>query len=448
VTPSLSRVMTGLLMIAVADRAVALAQGADPPRSGRELLSAAFSTSAAGVSDRADGSLRDGPPVVSSGQLSVSYRPWPVLQTRLSSGFVYQGPIRRMLPSSQQLFASFAPRVGPVGALTVNASVGYQPLFSLVPEFAPGSEALYADLAAVPDAVIDYGLSKSSSTLATGGVAWTRGLGRRTTVSANLGRNQRLFADEGDPSLRTWTAGASMQQTLTRDVSVVVQYSRQDAGVRRTLVPGSVEATDPVMAPGAPGGPAPRIVNTPLVIDDVTATLVFNRGAGIRLSRRASLDLSTGSSFSGRNRGGRSFFLNAGASLSVELAKQGTLVLSYTRGANLTGGFAEPVYSDALGLDVRQTIRRRLTASAGVSYSSGSAGLGGEGKRVDSMNGSLRANYALTRRSSAYVEAQFYQHSLGAAVVAAGAIPREQVAVSVRGGFSMQVPLLYAKPGR
>ena len=424
--PVIGALVTVLSLVA-GGRAVLLAQAGPPV--GRDVLTVSADGRVSGDNNHAGGS--GGGAASSTGQLTVNYLPvvTPVqVQVGASTGIRYDGAAGEMSLVGGNVGASAALPMGKRTNVVATGSVGYVPSYSLVANRAIPTETVLENPGLLPSQSIDFQTVKRSAHTSASSVSVSRGLTSRSSVSASYGLNQSLFVNATDPSVRSRSVQGRFQQQITKHLGFHAGYGRRIA--------------DYSSSPVNPSGDRSKV--TPAAVEDLDIGLDYSEGRAFAISRNASLNFTTGSSFAKSAGAPRRLFVTGNATFAYTLGKKGRASVDYRRAVQIVPGFGQPVFSDAVTFTATERIGRSLQLSANVAYSLGSVGApsAGAAHRYESLTGSARAGYMVGGSLSLYVQYLQYSHGLGAAVEVLRTVPREQTRHSVVGGFAYSLPLI------
>jgi hypothetical protein len=299
----------------------------------------------------------------------------------------------------------------------------YMPSYSINATPLPDAATAAATSGTLPANALDYSLTKRTLFGTLGGVTLGHNLTRRLSLALGYFASRQEFELDEDPSYLSQSMSGRLTYSLTRGLGI-------RAGFGRRLVSFNTPAGSDEIA-----------------IDDIDVGLVFTESVGI--TRTTRLSFSTGSSIRS-DEGERSAALIGTATLSQELGRRGQLALSYNRGSEVTPGFSKPVFADSLALSANYQLTRSLVASMSSFASLGEAGRSSasERNRVQSMSGSARLSYALTRALQAYGEYLVYDNFIDQGVSLIATVPRDRTSHAIRVGITIAIPLVTALPPR
>ena len=339
------------------------------------------------------------------------------------------------MPIGHRLGAGVGRSLGRRTQLRAVGSVGYIPAYSLVGEPSIPLETLVENPGLLPSVSIDYSLAKRVMYTSAGEVSLSHQLTRSGALTIGANVNRTKFANAEDPGLVDSNVSARYSQRLTRNLGFHVGYGHRLAAFSREggVLPGA-DVLDPAVA---------MAQRTPVTIEDLDIGLDFLEGRTFALSRRASLDFSTGSAFSKVGTQPRRFSITGAARFSYAVTRNGTIGFSYNRGVQFVPGFAVPVFTDAVGLNASQGVGARLVLTASTNYSIGDVGgVGGAENRHTSLTGSARGSYRLSRDAQFGIDYLVYRHRLGQAVDVIQSVPRYQLQHSVRASVTYTLPIV------
>jgi hypothetical protein len=176
----------------------------------------------------------------------------------------------------------------------------------------------------------------------------------------------------------------------------------------------------------------------------------FNGGVSYRrplsFSRRTMVGFDVGSSMLTAGLA-RSFYLTGNASLMHQISQTWAGSFGYSRSVTKIGGLATPFIADSLSAGAGGMITKHFGLNASAGYSHGAATLGLD-NAYNSINGSARIHYDLTRYVPIYVEYVYYDYQFKESIGLAPGFPVHLRRSGLRTGLSYTLPLVGRRAGQ
>ncbi len=435
------------MMLGLAVAAAAVAQSR-PPR-GRDVLLATVTVRGTGNGVLGESETEEGISGNGDAQVTVAYRPSVgrvQLQLGGTTGMRYLGTRDEWLPIGHTGGMSLGMPLGRRTSIRAMANVGYIPTFSLVGEPSIPIETLMENPGLLPSVTIDYSLVRRVMYRTSADLSLTQQIGTGTSFSVGGTFNQTTFPDKADPSMGGLNGSARFTHRLTRYLGFHAGYTRQEALVTQRIsspVESAIPETEGLALADGLAVTQPVDTETPVVIEDLDVGLDFLQARSLRLSRKTTLNFSTGSSLVQVDRRPRQIGLTAQASLSYLASASATAALNYSRGVQMVPGVSRPVFADTISVNGVRTVGRRFQLSANSAYSLGHAGDTVQNRgRITNLSGSARAAYTFSERGRVSLDYLVTRHRLGEDVGVVDTVPRFLFRHSLRMSLSFAIPLV------
>jgi hypothetical protein len=138
---------------------------------------------------------------------------------------------------------------------------------------------------------------------------------------------------------------------------------------------------------------------------------------------------------------GTLYKLEASASAQYPFLRSWSVGSTYRRGVEYIAVLREPVFRDAVRLEVSGLLGERIDVTASAGSSVGQSALARSGQRFDTYTGTTRVRYALARSFALYGEYLYYFYDFGSAATLAPDLPNRFEQHGVRVGL-----MLWARP--
>jgi len=376
-------------------------------------------------------------------QVMLVYRPqWRAASVQVggTTGLRYLGARDELLPIGHTVGATVGVPIGRRTMVQGMANAGYIPTFSLAGAPSIPIETLMENPGLLPSVTIDYSLVRRAMYRSGVSLNANHAFTRRTSLTVGLNVDRSTFTDKADPSMGSLNASVRLSQRLTRYFGVRAGYARRQASVTQFGTPGASPAG--VVTNGTTAA-VPGVTSTPLVVEDLDIGVDFAQAKALRLSRRATLNFSTGSSFAQVDRRPRRFGVTVQSSLAYLVSASTNATVNYSRGVQLVPGVSRPVFADAVSVNGSQQVGRRMTLQAATNYSLGNASDTVQGSgRISNLSGSAQAGYLFSQRGRFSLDYLVARHRLGSGVDVVQGVPRYQFRHSVRATVTYAVPLV------
>lgn len=435
------------MMIGLAVAEAAFAQGR--PSRGQDVLLATVTVRGSANGLLGENETNEGISGNGDTQLTVAFRPSlrrVQLQMGGTTGLRYLGTRDEWLPIGHTGGITFGLPIGRRTSIRAMANAGYIPTFSLVGEPSIPIETLMENPGLLPSVTIDYSLVRRVMYRTGADLSLTHQFRPGTSFTVGGTYDRMTFADKSDPSMGGLNGSARLNHRLTRYLGFHAGYTRRESLVTQRIA-SPVESVIPESEGLAlADGPATTLsvdTDTPVVIEDLDVGLDFLQARSLRLSRKTTLNFSTGSSLVQVDRRPRQIGLTAQASLSYLASASATAALNYSRGVQMVPGISRPVFADTLSVNGVRTIGRRFQLSANSAYSLGHAGDTVQNRgRISNLSGSARAAYTFSERGRLSLDYLVTRHRLGQDVDVVDTVPRFLFRHSLRMSLSFAIPLV------
>jgi hypothetical protein len=290
--------------------------------------------------------------------------------------------------------------------LSASTSASYRPyyLLDLVP-----SSGIAVD---TPDDLsedVAISTQRVLTTAGSAGIEQTLHFGRRTTVSLDYTYSRRRISSRAS-DYQTQSVGGTLRRSLTKDLAVRAGYHLREydypaLSERQALRVGAADAG-------------------------------VDFGRALSVTRRTTLQFSSGSMVVAGDRTRNQFRVIGEARLAHDMARTWQAGLSYGRNVRFVDSFAEPILYDAVTADWGGLITRRLQFTTSARATWGDVGLTGR-QPYTAYVGSVVLSQALNRYlalSASYFYSQYhFDEALAAPLGVTARRERQGVRVSVTG---------------
>jgi hypothetical protein len=296
--------------------------------------------------------------------------------------------------------------------LTVSESVQYLPFFT----YSNSPQLFETAVGAPPTSIVDLATVPRETRFWMSSVALTQQIGSRASLTGTVDLRQNKYPDE-QSSQTTEGAGLRFAYKLSRDLSFVLGYTYQSGSYVQSQLPTAV-----------------------VHLNNMDTGVDYNHAIG--RTRRTTIGFTTGTAMVQDLYGTTQRQLTGSARLNREIGRTWHATAMYRRSFSLIDGFQQPVFADALALDLGGTLQRRISLSLTGSYSQGQMGFNVSASPVDNYTGSARARFALSRLVSLSTEVAFYNYRFGEGVIMPIGVPRDLDRRTAKIGFELWLPVI------
>ena len=295
--------------------------------------------------------------------------------------------------------------------LKIDASVSsmYSPQFA----FSPLPVADTPD--ELPPPTLDQGVSAYDIFTVTANTAATLRVTRRSSLNFSYGASQYRYVVDNS-QMTAVNFGGGYSYNLTRYATFRLGYHEMNA-------------------------------DYPMFVDSSLRTFrQRSLDAGVNysrpLSRSRRTTVSFGSGTSAIEHGPETFYTMTGdAGLQHQMGRTWRLGALYARGLGVVGGFAEPFFSDAVNVNIRGNLLRRVRMNAMAGFANGDVGLGSRAQNFRSFQSSGRLEWALHEQVGIFGGYSYYQYAFEEGARLPG-VPSEFARHSVRAGMIFRFPIV------
>jgi hypothetical protein len=297
--------------------------------------------------------------------------------------------------------------------LKVTGIVTHSPYY----DFLHLSDFTFANGAAI-ESTTDGAAQDRPVTSSTGFLDFSRQLSRRTRLLATYSLQYSHFGDAASDA-------QPLQDTITQQTSL--QLARQVARYTALSVGYSLRSTT-----------SPTAGGLPIRTHDVD--FGFGRNQQLRLARRTTLEMTTGSSIVEVPNGHRLYLIGA-AALNHNVSRTWTARVSGRRSVDYFEGLTVPAVVDLVSGTLGGSIGSRLEVGGSTGFSRGVIGVGRTNTPYHLYSGSVQLRASVTRQLAVFAEWTGYKHFFEEGAGGPGTFDRVMDRHGLRLGVLMNVPL-------
>jgi hypothetical protein len=268
----------------------------------------------------------------------------------------------------------------------------------------------------------DYVLTALDGIDYRGNVAAIYDLSARSALNANYGRGSFSYLGQ-DYQLTTQSFGAGFSRHFTRNAALRLGYAEQ----RSDYPQQSGE------------------ISRPFRYQTIDVGVDYSRA--LSRTRRTTVGFGTGSMRV--DNGGETFYNVGGhASLTHQIRRTGNVGVTYSRGLVVVGGFNEPFFADSVAVNLVGNVSRRVKLTGSGGYANGDLGMGSKANAYESIQGTVRADMALTRRLTMFGHYFYYNYRFARSIALPEGVSRGLDRHGVRVGLRVEIPVLQERTPR
>jgi hypothetical protein len=343
-----------------------------------------------------------------------------------SAGTSYYAEFSNPLVPSYSAGLGFSRPLGERSSMRIGQMFQYSPYF--LNGFFPEPSQL--DDVPLPAVELVPGNDVSGNTIARYGTVagFTRQLSRSAKFSTGYSYSISNYSDY-DRAFRQQSGTATFSRGLTKHASLRLGYAYRSV-------------TQEVGLPGIPD-----LENH---MQDIIASIDYNRSIALSMSRRTHVSFSTGTSYIARSdlsgsefdqRRRSRFYVTGTAEITHEMGRTWKAAAIYRRSAGFSELVFEPVTSDSVSASLLGLLGRRIEVSALAGASSGHVGSFQTDDHFSSYRAMVQVRRALSRYLAARAAYIFYHHDFDNQIRLPIGFPQALDRQGVQVGLSVWLPL-------